>query len=63
MNRQKWEYRVRTSFDSDRLEGFGGPAIQDALDSMGEDGWELVTVHNLMEQGKGLKFFFRRPKD
>jgi len=65
---QAWEYATQlvaqSSTDTD--EGIavdfdmGGKPLRDALDKMGENGWELVAAVPLIEAGHLL--YFKRPK-
>lgn len=47
---QKWEYHVTTNNQT-----------QDTLNSLGNDGWELVTVYVSRTGGYNV-FVFKRPK-
>ena len=55
----KWEYKVlplKTRVHADRLITEGKPvieSIQDELNILGKDGWELVSVQNIrLEDGR-----------
>ncbi|NIO38111.1 DUF4177 domain-containing protein [Candidatus Bathyarchaeota archaeon] len=54
-----WEYKVlplKTKVHADRLITEGKPrieSVQDELNVLGKDGWELVSVQNIrLEDGK-----------
>ncbi len=40
MNDERWTYKV-----IQQALGDGGRALEDALNALGRDGWELVNVH------------------
>jgi hypothetical protein len=55
----KWEYKVlpiKTKVHADRLITEGKPvieSIQNELDALGKNGWELVSVQNIrLEDGR-----------
>jgi hypothetical protein len=55
----KWEYQVlplKTRVHADRLVTEGRPVIEDIqneLDALGKNGWELVSVQNIrLEDGR-----------
>jgi hypothetical protein len=59
IERVTWEYKVlplKTRVHADRLIAGGKPVlegIQDALNALGNDGWELVSVQNIrLEDGR-----------
>ena len=57
-----WEYR--TMFVKVFTSHLDTHAVDDTLNHLGADGWELVTVTPLMEDHKTVGMFhhFRRPK-
>jgi hypothetical protein len=50
---QKWEYKKVTTFWKDQ---------DDILSALGEQGWEMVTVHVVEGQNLFFYFWFKRPK-
>jgi hypothetical protein len=55
----KWEYKVlplKTRVHADRLVTEGKPvieSIQNELNALGKDGWELVSIQNIrLEDGR-----------
>lgn len=51
-----WQYRVFVNAGDDT------PEIQEALDFLGREGWELVTVETLGEAGdSSTRLYLKRP--
>ena len=54
----KWEYRVQTFGGA--IVGPKDDAFTTALDEWGEDGWEVIGVHNL-DSSQKVRVVARRP--
>ena len=66
----EWEYKVlplKTRVHAGRLVTHGKPvmeSVQDELNALGKDGWELVSVQNIrLEDGRLFTVaYLKRPK-
>ena len=66
----KWEYKVvpiKTRIHSDHFEGGNKPIMEDVqndLDSLGKDGWELVSIQDIsLQDGRMFTVaYLKRPK-
>lgn len=54
----KWEYRVQTFGGA--ISGPKDDAFTIALDEWGEEGWEVISVHNL-DSSQKVRVVARRP--
>jgi hypothetical protein len=56
----KWDYSVKTK---DELAKLGGGELGVGLNTLGEEGWELVSVEpRAAEIGRGSTFYFKRSR-
>jgi Domain of unknown function (DUF4177) len=56
-----WEYRVETNLGVDLEKMSENPEA--ALDDLGSEGWELITMLQVVRQSSTMAYFFKRQID